>query len=140
MHRDRPFVLRLDGHEYTVDYEPAESTNALFGGNSNWRGPVWFPVNYLLIESIQKLHYYYGDQFTVQCPTRSGREMNLWGVSVDLSQRLSSLFLRQTSSTSLIRPRKRARTGGVPKPVSPRAVGAEKEQDCEKARRDAWFP
>jgi hypothetical protein len=95
VHRDHPFVLRLDGHEYSVDYEPAESTNALFGGNSNWRGPVWFPVNYLLIESIQKLHYYFGDDFTVECPTGSGRTMTLWQVSTELSQRLSSLFLQR---------------------------------------------
>jgi hypothetical protein len=93
-HRDRPFVLRLDGTQYTVDYEPAESSNALFGGNSNWRGPVWFPVNYLLIESIQKLHWYYGDDVRVECPTGSGRMLTLWEVAVELSQRLSSLFLR----------------------------------------------
>jgi hypothetical protein len=95
VHRDHPFVIRIDGDEHSVDYEPAESTNPLFGGNSNWRGPVWFPVNYLLIESIQKLHWYYGDSFVVECPTGSGRQMTLWDVSVELSQRLSSLFLRQ---------------------------------------------
>ena len=65
IHKDHPYVFRLDGQEYVVDYEPAESTNALFGGNSNWRGPVWFPVNYLLIESLQKYHYYFGDGFKV---------------------------------------------------------------------------
>jgi len=94
VHRDRPFVLRLDGIDHVVDYEPGESTNALFGGNSNWRGPVWFPVNYLLIEAIQKFHYYYGDTFTVECPAGSGRMMTLWDVATELSRRLSSIFLR----------------------------------------------
>jgi len=66
----------------------------MFGGNSNWRGPVWFPVNYLLIESIQKFHYYLGDDFKVECPTGSGRMLTLWEVATELSQRLSSIFLR----------------------------------------------
>jgi hypothetical protein len=93
-HRDHPFVLRLDDTEQVVDYEPGESTNALFGGNSNWRGPIWFPINYLLIESLQKFHYFYGDDFTVECPTGSGKMMTLWEVTTELSQRLSSIFLR----------------------------------------------
>src|SRR6476619_6238168 len=94
-HAERPFVLRLDGEAHIVDYEPGESSTPLFGGNSNWRGPVWFPVNYLLIESIQKFHYYYGDAFTVECPTGSGRMLTLWEVAAELSQRLSSIFLRR---------------------------------------------
>ena len=94
VHAAKPYVLLLDGQEHVVDYEPAESTNMLFGGNSNWRGPVWFPVNYLLIESLQKFHYYYGDDFRVECPTGSGQMMTLWEVATELSQRLSSLFLR----------------------------------------------
>jgi hypothetical protein len=93
VHKDRPYVLRIDGNEHVVDYEPGESTNALFGGNSNWRGPIWFPVNYLLIESLQKYHYYYGDDFKVECPTGSGQMMTLWEVSVEISRRLSALFL-----------------------------------------------
>ncbi len=95
IHKDHPYVFHLDGQEYVVDYEPAESTNALFGGNSNWRGPVWFPVNYLLIESLQKYHYYFGDDFKVECPTGSGTMMNLWEVATELSRRLSSVFLRR---------------------------------------------
>ena len=95
VHLDHPYVLRLDGTEQVVDYEPGESTNALFGGNSNWRGPVWFPINYLLIESLQKYDYYFGSGFTVECPTGSGRMMTLWEVATELSQRLSSIFLRQ---------------------------------------------
>ncbi|MFL6373656.1 MAG: glucosidase, partial [Pyrinomonadaceae bacterium] len=92
-HRDCPYVLEVDGQEHRVDYEPAESNTGLFGGNSNWRGPVWFPPNYLLIESLQKLHYYFGDTFKVECPTGSGVMMNLWEVSQELSRRLSRLFL-----------------------------------------------
>jgi Mannosyl oligosaccharide glucosidase. len=95
VHKDTPYVLRLDGEDHIVDYEPAESTTALFGGNSNWRGPIWFPVNYLLIEALQKYHYYFGDSFTVECPTGSGQMMTLWEVAVELSQRLSSIFLQQ---------------------------------------------
>ncbi|MFT3746497.1 MAG: hypothetical protein QM785_19675 [Pyrinomonadaceae bacterium] len=93
-HKDCPYVLEVDGQEYRVDYEPAESTSGLFGGNSNWRGPVWFPVNYLLIESLQKFHHYYGDDLKVECPTGSGNMMNLWEVSQEISRRLSRIFLR----------------------------------------------
>ncbi|MCC7438513.1 MAG: glucosidase [Armatimonadetes bacterium] len=93
-HRDHPYRLQLDGMEYRVDYEPAESQTGMFGGNSNWRGPVWFPVNYLIIESLQKFHYYYGDDFTVEFPTGSGNHLNLWEVAMELERRLSSLFLR----------------------------------------------
>jgi hypothetical protein len=91
-HKDEPYVFPFD-NDYVVDYEPAESSTGLFGGNSNWRGPVWFPVNYLLIESLQKFHYYYGDSFKVEFPSGSGTYMNLWDVSQELSRRLSSLFL-----------------------------------------------
>ncbi|HUR98201.1 MAG TPA: hypothetical protein VMZ26_09080 [Pyrinomonadaceae bacterium] len=93
-HKEHPYILKVDGEEHRVDYEPAESTSGLFGGNSNWRGPVWFPVNYLLIESLQKFHYYYGDDLKVECPTGSGKMMNLWEVSEELSRRLSRIFLR----------------------------------------------
>jgi hypothetical protein len=94
VHKDRPYVLSVDGHEHRVDYEPAESSTGLFGGNSNWRGPIWFPVNYLIIESLQKFHHYLGDDFTVECPTGSGRMMTLWQVAEELSRRLSHIFLR----------------------------------------------
>jgi hypothetical protein len=95
-HRDHPYVLALDGMEHRVDYEPAESSSGLFGGNSNWRGPVWFPVNYLLIESLQKFHYFYGDGVKVQLPTGAGPRLNLWQVAAELSRRLTRLFLRGT--------------------------------------------
>ncbi len=93
-HKDAPYILHVDGLDHRVDYEPAESTSGLFGGNSNWRGPVWFPVNYLLIESLQKFHHYYGDDLKVECPTGSGNMMNLWEVSQELSRRLSHIFLK----------------------------------------------
>jgi hypothetical protein len=87
-------VLPLDGTEHRVSYEPAESTTGLFGGNSNWRGPVWFPLNYLLIESLQKFHHYYGDDFLVESPTGSGEKHTLAEIATDLSQRLTHIFLR----------------------------------------------
>ena len=77
-----------------MKYEPAESTTGIFGGNSNWRGPIWFPVNFLLIESLQKFHHYLGPDFKVECPTGSGRYMNLWDVSAEISRRLTRIFLR----------------------------------------------
>ena len=94
VHETRPYVFSCCGHPVTVAYEPAESTTGLFGGNSNWRGPVWFPVNYLLIESLQKFHHYYGDDFRVECPTGSGTFMTLNEVANELSERLIRLFLR----------------------------------------------
>ncbi|MEP6925568.1 MAG: glucosidase [Pyrinomonadaceae bacterium] len=93
-HKDCPYFLSVKGTEYRVDYEPAESSSGLFGGNSNWRGPVWFPVNYLLIESLQKFYHYLGDDFKVEFPTNSGQMMNLWEVATELSRRLSRIFLR----------------------------------------------
>lgn len=92
-HADNPYRLRVDGKEYMVKYEPAESATGLFGGNSNWRGPIWFPVNFLLIESLQKFHHYLGPDFKVECPTGSGVYMNLWEVSVEISRRLTHVFL-----------------------------------------------
>ena len=110
LHKDHPFVLHLDGTEHVVDYEPAESSTPLFGGNSNWRGPVWFPVNYLLIESIQKFDYYFGDDFQIECPTGSGQMMTLWGVATELSQRLSGLFLRENGRRPVYGDRERFQT------------------------------
>jgi hypothetical protein len=93
-HREQPYVLEVGGAKFNVDYEPAESTSGLFGGNSNWRGPVWFPLNYLLIESLQKFHYYLGDDYTIEFPTRSGRMLTLWECSQELARRLLALFRR----------------------------------------------
>jgi hypothetical protein len=94
-HRDHPYVLTVDGREHRVDYEPAESGTGLFGGNSNWRGPVWFPINYLLIEALQKFDHFYGSGLKVECPTGSGSAATLWDVATELSRRLTSIFLRQ---------------------------------------------
>jgi hypothetical protein len=93
-HRDRPYVLRCNGEERRVAYVPGESDSALFGGNSNWRGPVWFPVNYLLIEALERYGHFYGDTLDVECPTGSGRRMNLTQVARELAARLVRLFLR----------------------------------------------
>ncbi|MBI3781636.1 MAG: glucosidase, partial [candidate division NC10 bacterium] len=93
-HHDHPYTLSVNGMEHRVDYEPAESSIGLFGGNSNWRGPIWFPVNYLIIESLQKFHYYLGDDYKVECPTGSGQMMTLWQVAGELSRRLTRIFLR----------------------------------------------
>jgi hypothetical protein len=92
-HRDRPYTFTVDGVSHTIDYQPAESRSGLFGGNSNWRGPIWFPINYLLIESLQKYHHYYGDSLKVECPTGSGHMMTLGEVATELSRRLINLFL-----------------------------------------------
>jgi len=79
-HESHPFILDLDGQEYRVGYLPAESDTGMFGGNSNWRGPVWFPVNAMLIRALLYLHMYFGDEFTVECPVGSGKQCNLYQV------------------------------------------------------------
>ncbi|MCI0612998.1 glucosidase [bacterium] len=96
-HKDNPYILNVKGSEHRVDYEPAESSTGLFGGNSNWRGPIWFPVNFLLIESLQKFHYYLGDDYKVECPTGSGQMMTLWEVASEISRRLTRIFLPDAS-------------------------------------------
>ena len=90
---EHPYRLSLAGSEFEVHYTPAESDTVLFGGNSNWRGPVWMPANYLLIEALERYHHFYGDDFMVECPTGSGRRMNLQEVAQELASRLSKLFL-----------------------------------------------
>ena len=96
-HRDHPYTLRVDSHEFSVGYEAAESESGLFGGNSNWRGPVWFPVNCLIVHSLRRFHNYYGDDFKVECPTGSGRFLTLVQIADELSERLTRLFLRDAS-------------------------------------------
>jgi hypothetical protein len=92
-HEAHPYTFHANGQAYTVSYEPAESESGLLGGNSNWRGPVWFPINFLLIEGLQKFHHYYGDDLRVECPVGSGQMMNLWEVATEISRRLIRLFL-----------------------------------------------
>lgn len=96
-HEKSPYSLSIGGELYEIDYQPGESPSPLFGGNSNWRGPIWFPINYLIIESLQKFYHYYGDSLKVECPTGSGQYMNLWEVAGELSRRLISLFQRDES-------------------------------------------
>jgi hypothetical protein len=96
-HRDHPFVLNLEGRAYDVSYLPAESNTGMFGGNSNWRGPVWMPVNGLIIRGLLNLYLFYGDDFTVECPTGSGNRMTLFEVAKEISRRLASIFLRDAS-------------------------------------------
>jgi hypothetical protein len=93
-HQDHPYEVFVNGNVSRVDYEPAESSTGLFGGNSNWRGPIWMPVNYLLIESLQKFHHYYGEDFQVPCPARSNRNSDLWQVASEISRRLGHIFVR----------------------------------------------
>ena len=93
-HLDHPYMIPVNGMNYRVDYEPAESSTGLFGGNSNWRGPIWFPVNYLLIESLQKFHFFLGDRYRVEFPTGSGKSLDLWQIAGEISQRLTRIFLR----------------------------------------------
>ncbi|HEY8713911.1 MAG TPA: hypothetical protein VIM00_00945 [Candidatus Acidoferrum sp.] len=93
-HREHPYELRFNGTVNSVDYEPGESETGIFGGNSNWRGPIWFPVNYLLVESLQKYHHYYGEDFKIACPTGSSNRSNLWQVAAEISHRLTRIFLR----------------------------------------------
>jgi Mannosylglycerate hydrolase MGH1-like glycoside hydrolase domain len=92
-HRDHPLVLNLDGQEYRLDYEPGESGTNLFGGNSNWRGPIWMPVNFLIHRALKQYHLYYGDKFQVECPTGSGNMKNLDQVAEELARRLTRIFL-----------------------------------------------
>jgi hypothetical protein len=97
-HEAHPYSATLNGQTYTVDYEPAESTTGLFGGNSNWRGPIWMPLNYLLIESLQRFYHYFGDDFLVECPTGSGQMLTLWQVASEISRRVGRLFIRHDAS------------------------------------------
>jgi len=93
-HAEHPYVIEVDGVEHRVDYEPAESSIPLFGGNSNWRGPIWFPMNFLIVEALQRFDYFFREGFKVECPTGSGRSMALGQVATEISRRLIRIFLR----------------------------------------------
>ena len=97
-HEHNPYELNIGGTTYRVDYNPGESRSGLFGGNSNWRGPIWMPVNYLLIESLQKFHYYFGDEYKVECPVGSGQMLTLWEVAAEISRRLLGIFRRDPAT------------------------------------------
>ncbi len=96
-HQDNPYVFRTASETFSVTYEPGESQSGLFGGNSNWRGPIWMPVNYLIIESLRKFHLYYGDDFKVECPTGSKKFFTISQVADELSLRLTRIFLKDDS-------------------------------------------
>ena len=93
-HEQHPYILHVGGQEYRVDYLPAESNTGMFGGNSNWRGPIWMPVNALIIRALLNFYLYYGDNFKIECPTGSGKLMNLFEVSKEISDRLTRIFIR----------------------------------------------
>ncbi len=93
-HEKHPYVFQVGGQEYRVDYLPGESDSGMFGGNSNWRGPIWVPVNALIIRALMNFYLYYGDNFKIECPTGSGRMMNLIEVAQDITERLARIFLR----------------------------------------------
>src|SRR6516165_5741241 len=92
-HRDHPYIFRVGNDEHRVDYVPGEGTSYLFGGNSNWRGPIWFPINFLIVEALERYHLFYGESFKVECPTGSGNMMTLKQVADELSRRLTQIFL-----------------------------------------------
>jgi hypothetical protein len=96
-HADHPYVVKVEDQEYRVNYLPAESDTGMFGGNSNWRGPIWMPVNVLLIRALLSFYLYYGDNFKIECPTGSGKLMNLFEVAQELAARLERIFLRNES-------------------------------------------
>jgi hypothetical protein len=119
-HQAHPYSLTVRGEEKVVSYEPAESQTNLFGGNSNWRGPVWFPINYLLIESLQQFHHYYGDDFQVECPTGSGRFMHLKEIANELSNRLIKLWLPDEKGERAFARASRVAVNGSPDRRRPR--------------------
>jgi len=97
IHQTNPFVMRVGSNEFRVDYAPAESRSGLFGGNSNWRGPIWFPLNFLLIEALQNFHFFYGDAYRIEYPKGSGTLRTLWEIATDLSERLVAIFMRDAN-------------------------------------------
>jgi hypothetical protein len=113
IHATAPYGIRLNGTDYSIEYRPGESDSGLFGGNSNWRGPVWFPINYLLVEALERYHHFYGEDFRVELPTGSGHWTTLREASRELAHRLSALFTLDTQA------RRPCLEGNVPFPDHP---------------------
>ena len=107
-HRDHPYELDVEGVRASIDYEPAESTTSMFGGNSNWRGPIWFPLNYLVISALGRYHRFFGDEFTIEYPTGSGRQLTLDEIAADLQDRLISIFTHRPRRPAALLRRDRA--------------------------------
>src|SRR5947209_6082318 len=124
-HQANPYSITIRGEEKIVSYEPAESQTGIFGGNSNWRGPVWLPINYLLIESLQQFHHYYGDDFKVECPTGSGQFMDLKEVANELSNRLIKIWRRNENGECAFSGAQDRQSGAVPS-SSNRSSGSER--------------
>ncbi len=101
-HVDHPYVINAGGEEYRVSYLPAESDTGMFGGNSNWRGPIWMPVNALIIRALLQYYLYFGDDFTVECPTGSGLQMNLYQVAEEIGRRLENIFLKDEAGSRAV--------------------------------------
>ena len=102
-HAEHPYVIKVGGQEYSVGNRPAESDTGMFGGNSNWRGPVWSPINVMLIRGLLNLHIFFGDDFAVECPTGSGRQLNLYEVAREISDRLTGTFLKDAGGHRPVR-------------------------------------
>ena len=129
-HKDHPYVVCGDGPRASSGLRTGESSTGLFGGNSNWRGPIWFPVNYLLIESLQKFHYFLGDQYKVEYPTGSGHQSTLWQVAAEISRRLTHIFLQNADG-------KRPVFGGD-EPISRRSALAQQHSVLRILPRRQW--
>jgi hypothetical protein len=99
IHQDHPYIYRAGDQEYRVSYLPGDSDSGMFGGNSNWRGPIWMPVNMLILRALLQYYLYYGNAFTIECPTGSGQQMNLYQVAEEIGRRLSSIFLRMSKAS-----------------------------------------
>ena len=112
-HEAHPFILKVNSHEYRIDYEPAEARTALFGGNSNWRGPIWVPINYLFIESLKKYYSFFADPLMAEFPSGSGTFLNLWDAAKELSRMLSGMFIRDADGKVGAR-RRRPLPGPIP--------------------------
>jgi hypothetical protein len=134
-HERHPYVMRVSGQEYGVDYLPAKSNTGMFGGNSNWRGPVWLPVNAVLIRALLQFYLYYGDTFRIECPTGSGTTMNLFEVSKEVADRLARISSSSTSTSTATTGRG---WGPVTRPAGPASWPRPSSSTASWTPRDSW--